>query len=301
MTIFGAENPTSYFSAPAGSLDPKLFQGRVLRDWVRSGILHLLMDHLNKDYRHPELWAHAWLAGSGVSYQWSAARQPGDLDCLVGVNFVQFRKANPSYAGLSDAEIAAELNTGFHMDLQATTEDWNGYELTFYVNPSATDIRAIKPYAAYDLKYNEWTVTPSPTQQAEYNAEWETVAESDAQLAHQAYTRFNQAFQELKQTHNGPNVRNAEVRLNAALQQGNALYEEIHSNRSKAFSSTGEGYGDFNNYRWQAAKRLGTIEHLRAMQEYSAEVTGSMNAQTYGVELPDAATLIRRAALHGRK
>lgn len=301
MTIFGDENPTSYFSTPADSLDPTLFQGRILRDWVRKGILHLLYDHLNSQFRHAELWAHAWLAGSGVSYQWSAARQPGDLDCLVGVDFVQFRKANPSYMGLTDAEIAAEINDGFHETLQPKTENWNGYELTFYVNPEATDIQTIKPYAAYDLKYNEWTVTPSPLQQAQYNPEWEAVAESDAKQAHLVHTRFTQAFQELKMAHNGPNVRNAEVRLQAAIQQGTALYDEIHSNRSLAFSTTGEGYGDFHNYRWQAGKRLGTIDKLRQIKNYSKDVEGVIGQMTYGVELPDASTLIRRAALHGRK
>ena len=93
---------TSYFSAPAASLDPTLFEGRALRSWVRTGILATLNDFLGLHYRHPELWAHPWLAGSGVSYQWQAAREPKDLDCLVGVDFVQFRKANPEFAGLGN-------------------------------------------------------------------------------------------------------------------------------------------------------------------------------------------------------
>jgi hypothetical protein len=38
-----------------------------------------------------------WLAGSAVSYQWSAAREPGDLDVLIGVDYIQFRKAHPEY------------------------------------------------------------------------------------------------------------------------------------------------------------------------------------------------------------
>ena len=300
MTTFGMDNPTSYFSAPAPELDPTLFQGRTIRDWVRTGINHLLYDYLNRKYRHPELWAHPWLAGSGVSYQWSADRHPGDLDCLVGVDFVQFRKANPEFRGLLDNEIADEINDGFHGELQKQTEDWNGYELTFYVNPTATDIRTINPYAAYDLKYNEWTVSPNPAQEPPQNPAWDAVVDSDYQTAHQAHTRFNYALQELQMAHAGPAQRNAQTRLLAAGAQATALYDEIHQNRSEAFTPTGEGYGDFHNYRWQAGKRTGTIDMLREVKKYVENIRSSHQLATYGVELPDAATLVRRAALYGR-
>jgi hypothetical protein len=269
--------------------------------WVRQGVLSLLYDYLHQKYRHAELWAHAWLAGSGVSYQWSAARQPGDLDCLVGVDFIQFRKANPEYRGLSDKEIADTLNEGFRQDVQPQTENWNGYELTFYVNPTGTDIRNIKPYAAYDLKYNEWTVTPDPHQSAPSNPEWDAVARNDYTMAHTAYTRFGNALNELGLARDAASRRNSEARLQAAIQQGGGLYDEIHTNRSEAFSSTGQGYADFHNYRWQSAKRYGTIDELRTIRDYAKLQTKSLQAQTYGVELPDANTLIRRAALYGNQ
>lgn len=298
MSISGAGNPTSYFSTPSTELDPTLFQGRQLRDWVRTGIVSMLQDHLHQKYRHAELWAHPWLAGSGVSYQWSAARQPGDLDCLVGVNFNQFRQANPEYKGLTDRQISAMFNEGFRADLQPKTENWNGYELTFYVNTTGTDIRNIKPYAAYDLKYNEWTVTPDPTQTPPEKPEWEAVATSDYNLTEQIHTRFNAALQDLQDTRNGASQRNAEARLNAAAQQGIALFDEIHENRGQAFSPTGEGYLDFNNYRWQAGKRMGTIDKLRAIRKYYGDMSKTRQAATYGVELPDVDTLIRRATLY---
>jgi hypothetical protein len=301
MTISGTDNPTSYFSAPAPELDPNLFQGRELRDWVRQGIVHLLQDFLQQKYSQPEVWSHPWLAGSGVSYQWSAARQPGDLDCLVGIDFVAFRKANADFRGLSDNQIAEELNEDFRQNLQPQTENWNGYELTFYVNPTATDIRSIKPYAAYDLKYGDWTVTPDPTQIAPTNTDWDRIVSEDVNMTNQIHTRFRQAVQDVQESRSGANQRNAEVRLGAAAQQGEALYNEIHGNRSQAFSPSGEGYGDFNNYRWQAGKRLGTIDKLRNIRKYTSDMTKTTQAATYGVELPDADTLIRRAALQGRK
>lgn len=294
MTIY----PTSYFSQPSSTLDPQLFQGRTLQAWVRQGILHLLKDYLDQNYLHSELWSHPWLAGSGVSYQWEASRQPGDLDCLVGIDFTQFRKANPKYLGLSDADISEELNEGFREELQPTTENWNGYELTFYVNPSATDIRTIKPYAAYDLKYDEWTVYPDQNLQAPKNPEWETIADIDAKTTQSVITRFNAALQDIQMSHNGPARRNAEARLMAASQQGGALFDEIHNNRSIAFSPAGEGYQDFHNYRWQANKRNGTIAQLRQIREYAKAEKQTHEQATYGVELPDTNTLIRRAALY---
>jgi hypothetical protein len=291
MTISGA--PTSYFSTPESQLDPTLFQGRVLRSWVRTGILALLSDFLNQTYRHSDLWAHAWLAGSGVSYQWSAARQPGDLDCLVGVDFVQFRKANPEYQGLSDTEISEQINEQFREKLHPKTANWNGYELTFYVNPGASDIRAINPYAAYDLKFDEWTVTPSPMS-APNKPEWEEVANKDAQKTGEIVKRFTISMNEIQNALNPAQRRNAEIKLSSAAQQGLALYEEIHGNRSQAFSRNGQGYADFHNYRWQAGKRLGTVNSLRNIKEHF-----SKNAPNYGVELPNTSTLIRRAALYG--
>ncbi|CAB5219002.1 hypothetical protein UFOVP221_15 [uncultured Caudovirales phage] len=291
---------TSYFSAPASTLDPELFEGRNLKSWVRTGILTLLYDFLNKYYRHPELWAHTWLAGSGVSYQWAAARQPGDLDCLIGINYVQFRKANPEFAGLSDTEISQHLNEGFRSDLQPGTENWNGYELTFYVNPGATDIRTINPYAAYDVTYNEWTVVPDPSAHAPQVPEWDVVAQSDYAMAKQVGLRFSQALQDAQYSHNDANRRNAETRLMNSLQQGNALFDEIHHNRTFAFSTGGEGYADFHNYRWQAGKGLGTIQKLRQIRDYANNLRTQKESSTYGVELPSSDTLIRRAALYGR-
>lgn len=298
MADFGALNPTSYFSAPAPTLDPKLFDGRILKAWVRQGITRLLHDFLGHFYRHSDLWAHPWLAGSGVSYQWQAAREPGDLDCLIGVDYEQFRKANPEYMGLSDREISSTINEQFYNGLHPQTSNWNGFELTFYVNPGATDIRAIKPYAAYDLKFDEWTVYPDPTQTAPRNLLWDTVADNDAKLAKQIHTRFQAAVQDVSASRNDAMRRNAEIRVQSALEQGIALFDEIHSGRREAFSSTGEGYADFNNYRWQSAKASGAVPMLRQLKEHADSRKTSIEVSTYGVSLPDTDTLVRRAATY---
>jgi hypothetical protein len=291
---------TSYFSAPEQELDPELFSGTTLKGWVRNGLLHILFDFLNETYRHPDLWTTVWLAGSGVSYQWSAARQPGDLDVLIGVDYVQFRKAHPEYMGLGDTEISKMLNEDFRNDLQPDTENWNGYEVTFYVNPGATDIRSIRPYAAYDLTHNEWTVFPEKTG-APKQPVWDTMAERDHKMALDIIGRYSKALTDLHGAQNDASRRNAELRLQQSLSQASMLFEDIHSSRREAFSQHGSGYSDFYNYRWQAGKKLGTVPALRKLHEYLDAYNNQTAHETYGVELPDTQTLIRRAATYRSK
>jgi len=291
---------TSYFSAPESELDPKLFTGTSINGWVRNGILQMLFGFLNEEYRHPDLWAHVWIAGSGVSYQWSAARQPGDLDVLIGVDYIQFRKVHPEYQGLSDVEISRMLNEDFRTHLQPDTENWNGYEVTFYVNPGATDIRRINPYAAYDLTHNEWTVFPSK-EGAPRNKVWDEFAKRDLNMATEVVARYSNAVSKLNAAQNDAARRNAETAMHAALMQGHALFQDIHEARRFAFKPEGQGYGDFYNYRWQAGKKYGTISALKKMSEYWTAYKAQETEETYGIELPDTQTLIRRAATYRAK
>ena len=291
------ESATSYFSAPEQDLDPNLFVGTSMKGWIRNGILQTLFGFLNETYRHPDLWANVWIAGSAVSFQWSAAREPGDLDVLIGVDYIQFRKAHPEYVGLSDVEISKMLNEDFRNNLQPDMTNWNGYEVTFYVNPGATDIRTIHPYAAYNLTHDEWTVFPSK-EGAPKNPTWEAMAQRDRSMAADIVTRYTQALTDLQGSQNDAARRNAEYRLQTSLMQGSLLYEDIHSARRFAFSQSGKGYTDFYNYRWQAGKKYGTVPVLRKMSEYWSAYKAQQAEETYGIELPDTQTLIRRAATY---
>jgi hypothetical protein len=291
---------TSYFSAPESELDPKLFDGMHLKGWVRNGILQLLMGFLNSQYRHPDLWCRVWIAGSGVSYQWSAAREPGDLDVLIGVNYIQFRKAHPEYVGLTDVEVSRMLNEDFRNHLQEETKNWNGYEVTFYVNPGATDIRSINPYAAYDLTNDEWTVHPAQ-QTAPTNAVWEEMAKRDLSMASDIVMRYSQASTDFQGAQNDAARRNAEAKIHASLIQASALFDDIHSARRFAFKPDGKGYEDYYNYRWQAGKKYGTVPALRKMSEYWSAYKAQLADETYGIDLPDTQTLIRRAATYRAK
>jgi hypothetical protein len=286
---------TSYFSEPSETLDPRLFQEQVLRDWVRKGVLDILFEHLVEHFDRPELWTTAWLAGSGVSYQWAAAREPGDLDCLVGVDYPTFRRTNPDYARLSDLEISQIFNEGFSDELMPLTANWNGYELTYYVNPS-TDIRDINPYAAYDLTHNSWTVEPDITPAPPYSRAWEQSAHRDYEQSVEFVNRYSNALDSVRRATNPAHRLNAESQLKMAVEQASLLFDDIHAGRKIAFSRTGGGYADYNNYRWQAGKRSGAVQALRRISDYGKEAREASHAETYGVELPDSSVLIRRAA-----
>ena len=285
---------TSYFSKPAGGLDPRLFANNKLIGSVRNSILGMLLEHLHRHYYNPEAYIHAWLAGSGVSYQWAANRTPGDLDCLVGVDYIAFRRSNPQYQGLSDQEIASMFNEDFRNELWPTTANFlDSFELTFYVNV-ASDIRTIKPYAAYSLTDDDWTVEPSEPN-INIQRDWTRKVERDKSMAIEILERYSSALANIGTATTAAARINAEAALKLAVQQGAALFEDIHKGRSSAFSPSGQGYADYANYRWQAGKQEGTVQALKQLKELATQTRQEFESQTYGMELPDAKLLIRRA------
>ena len=284
---------TSYFSEDSNTLDPSLFVGNSMIGSVRNSILMVLFNHLRTYYYNPEAYIHAWIAGSGVSYQWAAHRDPGDLDCLVGVDFISFRRANAKYEKYSNQEIADMMNENFRDHLWPQTENFMGaYELTFYVNV-ASDIRAIMPYAAYSLTNDGWTVEPTHVV-APDNPAWKIKSDRDLNMGSTIVERYSQALEQLSTTNLATRI-NSEAQIKMAAEQGGALFDDIHMGRKFAFSKSGAGYADYNNYRWQAGKKSGLISALRTLKDISAKTRQEFDKQTYGVELPDTKTLIRRA------
>jgi len=290
---------TSYFSSPGAGLDPRLFRDGKLIPSVRSSILRILLEHLRTHYYSPENYLTIWLAGSGVSYQWTAARHPADLDCLIGVNYLLFRQSNPEYKALSDKQIADMFNEDFRNDLHPLTKNFlDTYELTFYVN-IASDIRSIKPYSAYSLTTDDWTVSPEVKAPA-HNKLWDQRVSRDTSMVTDILSRYSAALNAISQSTTDNARRNAEATLKLAVEQGSALFDEIHKGRTTAFSQYGGGYSDIGNYRWQAGKQAGTVQALRKLKDISVKGRKSFESQTYGMELPDVNTLVRRA-LGGRK
>lgn len=290
---------TSYFSQPENGLDPRIFSGSQLNASVRKKILGLLFSTLSARFTAPEAWTKAWLAGSGVSHHWSAQRDPADLDCLIGINYAIFRKSNPEYLGLSDQEIASEINDILRENLHTQTEHFMGvYDLTFYANVKS-NIVDIKPYAAYSLTDDSWTVEPV-TLGTERNPEWDDIVSRDDIFARQIVDRYLEHLSGIRSTTNEAVRRNHETALISTLQQAEALFDEIHEGRHHAFSSAGEGYADFTNYRWQAGKQTGAVHALRHLKDAAKDIRRIKAEETYGISLPDASIMVRRAALRNR-
>lgn len=286
---------TSYFSEPGKELDPRIFQGSTLRNVVREAILTLLYNHLQLGYNEPQAWTQVYLAGSGVSFSWEAHRDPADLDCLVSVDYVQFRQSNQEYKGWSDREISAEINQGFSNELHPRTDTFMGtFELTFYVNVNP-NIKELNPYAAYDVLSDKWVVAPK-AETAIHNPEWESAIERDRSMATEIIKRYASAYEKIKNARNDAMRINAETALAHAVHQGTLLFEDIHKSRSNAFNPGGAGYHDYANYRWQANKQSGVVPALKKLSGMSKEATARFSQETYGIELPDVSTLIRRAS-----
>lgn len=285
---------SSYFSKPQLGLDPRLFRNNKLIPSVRDAIAGTLFGYLYKHYTGSESWAHAWLAGSGVSHQWAAERQPADLDCLIGIDYEQFRMSNEKHRGLTDKEITSMLNEQLRTELWPSTKDFLGaFELTFYVNVQS-DIKKIKPYAAYSVTEDNWIVEPS-IQTAEHRPEWDTKITRDQQMAREIVNRYTQALNKFQAAQNDAARVNAKTQLLLAISQGKALFDDIHQGRKAAFSEYGEGYSDFNNYRWQANKDAGVIPALKKLKELSEDIKQASDVRLYGQEMPSTDTLIRRA------
>lgn len=287
---------TSYFSDAQLGLDPRLFRNNKLIPAVRSAILSALFGHLNKNYQGADSWAHVWLAGSGVSHQWAAERTPSDLDCLIGVAYEKFRAANNNYRGFSNQEIATTLNEGFRADLQPDTAEFlDAFELTFYVNVQ-TNILNIKPYAAYSVTEDDWSVKPT-METAERKPDWDVRVQRDHSMAIEIFSRYTQALNKMQAAQNAPARLNAQTEITLAASQASALYDDIHHGRRAAFSESGSGYLDYANYRWQANKDSGIVAGLKKLKDLSDNAKKMHNEETYGVELPTTDVLIRRAAL----
>jgi len=288
---------TSYFSKPVTGLDPRLFINGNLIPNVRNIILAMLLNHLKLEYYGPESWMRAWLAGSAVSYQWAADRDTPDLDCLVGLDYVQFRASNPEYTGFSDREIASMFNENFRKNLNAQNF-LDVFDITFYVNVKS-DIRDIKPYAAYSLTEDGWTVPPFEVE-VQRNPMWEQVVQSDIENAQEILKLYSELVNKIKVAPNDAIRRNHEALLKHVVEQGSALFQDIHEKRSQAFTESGEGYYDFNNYRWQAGKRTGVVQAMKNLHNISKQSKKVFNEETYGLDLPDTSILIRRASTRPR-
>lgn len=256
---------SGYFSKPAQILDPHLFDGDHLKPDVRSLLTQDLMHYLGIYFNNPDRWIMVWLAGSGVSYQWAAARGNGDLDVLFGIDYDKFVEENRIYQWATREEIAEQIDAELKAYVWPLTANTyiNGqyYEVTFFANDNVEanpdSITNIHPYAAYNLTTDEWTTKPPKLPEnprSLYPVEFERAADANLEAAQALVNRYNAVSE-------GTGVNALTHRRLVGAQVKN-LFDTIHLGRKNAFSMHGEGYGDYYNYAWQRAKQDGIVNAL---------------------------------------
>lgn len=225
-------------------------------------------------YHNAKRWTTLWLAGSGVSYQWAAGRGNGDLDVLFGVDYDMFISSNPDYQWMERHEIVQAVDYDLKANLWPSTAytgfEFNGftkyYELTFFLNDYVTadtgSIVNIHPYAAYDLTHDSWTVKPSK-HTARIDDVYEQHVTANNVLAGQLAESYETLSRQLSSENiSSPRYVNALRQRDLVVYQIRQLFDSIHLGRKAAFTGQGEGYSDFYNYQWQAAKRDGLVNTL---------------------------------------
>lgn len=297
---------SGYFSMPGTSLDPHLFGNTMtLRPEIRTWILDTLYSYWDKKWNSPKLWSQVWLAGSGVSYQWSAARGNGDLDVLIGINFPEFFRHNPDYLGFGEVDVADFMNQDLHQNLWPTTAttNFNGqfYEVTYYVNPHSDDIRNINPYAAYSVTFNTWTVKPNPAPDHSFPSAYWKAAGDQENAIHDLVGKYNHYVSLSRSAANSAVQTNSQTALNLITSQAKTMFDDIHLGRRQAFGPGGSGYGDYYNFRWQYHKRAGTIQALDAIAHQRSALLETEDQQLYGRPIMSAQEAIRNAVWSQRR
>jgi hypothetical protein len=298
---------SGYFSAPQAGLDPHIFDGDHIKPDVRDHILGVLNTYLDGHYQGVRIWLAAWLAGSGISFQWAGDRGNGDLDVLFGIDFPKFYEMNPTYQGISEAEFSDLMNSDLKKNLwpRTATTDFHGqvYEVTYYLNPGTTSqsIAAINPYAAYNLTRDRWDIRP-PSLPADphslYPKHWWGAVQREEDHARTLVERYNHLRSAASSASPNSAVwHNSLASQKIVVEQAKALFDDIHLGRKQAFGPGGSGYGDYYNFRWQAHKQAGTVQALNSLATADVEAHKAQETDLYGAPLDDAATALAKAAL----
>lgn len=304
---------SGYFSQPAMILDPQLFEGTELRFDVRSRILSLLFDYLATRYNGAAEWTMAWLAGSGISYQWAADRGNGDLDVLLGMDYTRFVDCNPAFSGMDRYDISYIINDDLRTNLWPTTAmvtfsrgDERAYEITYYLNFDVENyddsIKLIKPYAAYNLSEDHWTVEPERNPVRDIPKEYEDQASAN-RMAAEELTRYYDMHRETlaSETPHSPRWHDALRHMRVLAGEARALFDQIHTNRKQAFNAQGEGYHDFYNYQWQAAKRDGIVAKLNQIAQAADAEQEYADTQLYGAKIETDPRRLLNAAVYSQR
>jgi hypothetical protein len=234
--------PHERIFGPTQGLDHRLFDGDHLKPDVRRYIIDTLDRFWGPQFGDWTAWSIVYFAGSEAS-EWTSPTLEGnnDFDVLIGVDYAEFRRKqvrDRSFHLMSDQEITDYLNIDLRRLDEQTAEAMipvegtlvGPFSNTFYVNKDSYDIRAIKPYAAYDVSHDRWAVKPPelPDWDIAKFPEGPGLIQECRAIAAQvrAILRMPEPYR---------------------TQQGYALWQHLHGDRSRAFGPQGEGWYDPGN------------------------------------------------------
>jgi hypothetical protein len=247
--------PHERLFGPTYGLDKRLFVGGELRPEIRRDIISKFTDFCTAhEYPNWVSWAKIVFFGSEAS-TWTSPTLEGndDFDLSIGIEYQRFRSVCPEYVSYSDEQIATGMTDLMHAELNdpatyfalADGSRVGPMDETWFANLLGWDITQIRPYAAYDVVANEWIVKPPAL------PDWDI---SKFPEGH-GLVREIQGLLEMAR---GILAMPEPYRT----QQGAALWEYIHSNRSNAFGPQGEGWWDGRNAVEKALDQRGLMQPL---------------------------------------
>ena len=245
--------PSQRLFGPTYGLDRRLWTPeKKLKPEVRAFLLRKVGSFFLRHYGPGwDKWAKIYFAGSEASL-WTGPDLIGnsDFDTLIGIDYPAMRKAVPALVHQTNQQITDLLNSQYRAKLNDPAEMipvdgvlTGPWDATFYTNTDSYDIRRIKPYAAYDVGADEWVVEPYE------DATWSLAKfPKTVQRALRAAATYAEDILKLPEPQR--------------TQQGAALFEAWHSDRSRAFSEKGEGWYDLGNAREKYLDQLGLWARL---------------------------------------
>lgn len=243
--------PHERLFGPTFGLDSRLWEGEKLRPAVREDVISRFDAFCHEHgYEGWHRWAKIVFFGSEAS-EWTskALVGNGDFDLSIGIHYPALRATVPGFEGMSDEIIAAGLTQEMHERINDPQHRFPGvpgvFDMTWYANLQGWDIARIRPYAAYDIAADEWIVRPPhlPDWSMKDFPEGEGLSDEvhGIVLMAEGILKMPEPYR---------------------TQNGAALWEFVHSNRSDAFGESGEGWWDARNVVEKALDQKGLMQKL---------------------------------------
>jgi hypothetical protein len=244
--------PRKRLFGPTYGLDSRLFDGDQLKKAVREDVITRFGVFCDQHgYSGWRQWAKIVFFGSEAS-EWTDPHRHGnnDFDLSIGIHYPLFREHNPVfYDAATDEEIAHLFTEQMHAELNDPQHQFDGiegtYDQTWFANLKGWNIAEIRPYSAYDVVTGEWIVTPP------HLPDWSLKNFPEG-------PGLAQEVRGIVEMAEGILVMPEPYRT----QNGSALWEYVHTNRSDAFGPQGEGWWDSRNVVEKALDQKGLMQML---------------------------------------